>query len=341
MKPILLFSFLLIIPIIVTAQYIPFPDSNTKWSMSRDTWDDPEETPFVDTKHGYVHEMSGDTLIDGLIYQKIFQRFTWWTKNTSAYELDDGTYIPGEFLSGNIQATPFLIGALRQDTMAQKVYFRRLSPSYTDIICIEPITESTLPFNEDILLFDFDMVTGDTIFLGGDDKMLIIENTDSVQYNDGIYRKRYFPLNSYPEFEFIEGIGATTGLFAGIRGEFVEGEWCNLQCFSNEGEYIIGTSVYNCDSIDVVSPVVNIDQNTKFNIYPNPFDQFLQIDFQTVHTGNFQLQIYNSIGHLILNHSISSQESFELDTQQFSKGIYHLSFYKEAKLLGSQKLVKF
>lgn len=318
-------------------QFIPLPSTTAKWSERIDFYNGSPPSS-TSQESGFVHEMKGDTIIDGIEYKQILQRRTW---SYSIYVNETPDTLIVEENANNIQEAPKLIGVMRQDTVAKKVYFRRLIPDLFDIRCIEPILDNALPFNEEILLYDFDMMVGDTVFLGGNNKPVVISNIDSIQYNDGIYRKRYHPQLSGPQnYSFIEGIGTNVTLFAPLTEEFVEGNFCYLECFSVDDEYIIGDGIYNCDSIDVLNPIVEIDLETKINIYPNPFGQYLEIGIKSLDYKNFRIVIFNSLGQQKLDYNASSNEATKINTADFSAGMYLLSIYDGPTLISTQKIIK-
>ena len=324
---------ILLIPQILISQYIPFPQFNATWSMSVDVYDDPNDNPFIDTEEGYVHELNGDTTINGFIYQKIFERQT-WRKRTIYNQLPNGDYIITNDAINYPTSESTLIGLIRQDTVSRKIYFMSLDYSP----CTEP--NGPFPIGEEFLLFDFDLALGDTIQLGLEPELHIIDSIDSIQYNDGIYRKIYFPSESYPEFYFIEGIGASTGLFAGVRGLFVEGEWCSLNCFKENEQYIIGNSIYNCDSIDMITHLTETYSNNEVSIYPNPFNPFLIIDTTIDQFESLQLNIYDALGQLVFKKVITSNQQYQLDTQQLLTGMYLITITNESQLIIAQKFIK-
>ncbi len=334
MKTIFITSLCLFFNTIIFSQYIPFPEENATWSMELDVWDGGNFN--LDRRAGYVHETLGDTLINGLVYKKVYQRLTWWTQDY--FEETDQGIIIDWFASGNYNEAPLLLGGMRQDSAARKVYFIRFIPNLYDIICIQPIDESILPINQEILLFDFDIEEGDTLYLNGPFTPQIIGNVDSVLLNDNLYHKRYQGLSF--NYAFIEGLGSDAGLFAGIRGFFVEGEGCYLKCFNIDGQYLIGEEYFGCDSINTSVPVIEIDHASKIEIAPNPFDDFIQIDIQSTNSDEYQLKLFNVYGQLVIDDKLNTGNQQMVDTHGLTPGIYWLSIYNRGKLLGTQKIIK-
>ena len=311
------------------AQYIPLPDSSARWSISHDLPYDPD-SPYPSMTFGYFHELKGDTLINNISYSKIYQVDTWYR-----FGLSQSPYEK----SGNYSNSPsILIGGLRQDKTNQKVYFRRFISNFYDLKCIQPIEE--LPFDEDILIFDFDAAVGDTIYLGPSQRRHIVTSIESIQFNDNLPRKKYSFGNSFPRFELIEGIGSTAGLFVGIRGLFVEGDICYLNCFTIDNEYIIGNGIYNCDSIDIVSALSESIEKPTVSISPNPFNDFLQIDLEHHHADDLTLQVYNNLGQLMIEKRLHNNHSLRLSTKLLPEGLYILHIKQAWQSLSSQLFIK-
>ena len=135
-------------------QYIPFPESNAVWNQKFQYG----EFPY-DTSYYFQYGFNGDTLINSLLYHKV-------------YRLNDTTL--------NSNAT--YQGCLREDTL-KKVFY---------------IGKGFWPFevyNQEIQLYDFSKTVGDTINYGIYGKKQII-SVDSILINNN-YRKRFHVLWDY------------------------------------------------------------------------------------------------------------------------------------------------
>ena len=70
------------------------------------------------------------------------------------------------------------------------------------------------------------------------------------------------------------------------------------------------------------------DDASELKIYPNPSDDFINIEFQNINKDNFYLTIENTLGQEILrDYFIYSKSSFfhKIDVSSFSNGIYYLN----------------
>ena len=80
-------------------------------------------------------------------------------------------------------------------------------------------------------------------------------------------------------------------------------------------------------TIDFIASV-NLFDISELKIYPNPSDDFINIEFQNINKDNFYLTIENTLGQEILrDYFIYSKSSFfhKIDVSSFSNGIYYLN----------------
>jgi hypothetical protein len=108
---------------------------------------------------------------------------------------------------------------------------------------------------------------------------------------------------------------------------------------------LIVTNVNGCsdtsNAINAVSVGLKELSESKFNIYPNPTRDLLNVNYTLSTNSKIQIQIINSIGQTI--REISTQQPIgtyttTFDTQQFANGIYFIRFIdgtntKEAKVI--------
>jgi hypothetical protein len=124
----------------------------------------------------------GDTVIEDLKYKKVYIQ-----DNDSIADFNNAYYF----------------AAVREDTMAGKVYFRS-EYYYSD--------------GQEHLLYDFSVDVGDTVrfyslWSGLQKKEMTVKSIDSILI-DNHYRKRInFDHENSGEESWIEGIGSTHGLF--------------------------------------------------------------------------------------------------------------------------------
>jgi hypothetical protein len=311
--------FLCFVYSLAAQDYHPFPQTNARWSGSYSGHH--EEVP--NTTQGFYYEIFGDTIIDGNDYQKLYYRPTW--RETRQYvgpdELVINTY--------NDDYPLELVGALRQDVAAKKVYYRHFTYPIYQLCYYE------FPTNEDFLLYDFDLDIGDLHpYIYGE---MALSSIDSITLANGEMRKRYH-FNA--EREFIEGIGSTFGLF-GLYAENFETS-CYLQCLREEETYtyLSYTTTFECDSILVVGTTDLRHPLPDLKLFPNPFDHSIQVAGLDASKQNYQLVINNLLGEEVFRKTISFQESVAIPVPQLPAGAYIINIIVNPNIRVSRKLIK-
>jgi len=334
MKPLLIISLFFCSFSSIFSQYVLPTDKPIRWSMEYRTGGN---NPDYSERLGYYHEMRGDTLINDIHYQKVYQKDTWWHRFYYA-EMTEDTYIE----SGNFDFPEELIGFIRQDSVGQKVYFKKIVGSNQTIQCVE-FPDEGLPPDQEILIFDFDMTVGEEVFLGYPERPHLVE--DSVTYDfftDGVPRTAYNTNFTWLLNYFVEDFGSDAGLFGGALdpqlGLAVE---CHLNCVSIDGNYILGNSLHGCDSIDATVPTVDIENGAYFKISPNPFKHHIQMEYSSsLNNEQIVLSIYDARGLYLSEHHIRPNERQRISTTHLAPGIYILTLRNDQGILASRKLVK-
>ena len=80
----------------------------------------------------------------------------------------------------------------------------------------------------------------------------------------------------------------------------------------------------------------------KTSIFPNPTQNILEVSFEINSNINLQLEIYNTVGKLMLEKKVQVEKNAktEFDVQQFSEGIYFLEIKTEAGHTQTMKFIK-
>lgn len=234
--------------------------------------------------------MLGDTLVGSLNYKKIYQTYATWT---SFYPTPIG---PSNY-----------IGSLREDIPTKKIYF--LNPGTTS----------------ENLLYDFDLVVGDTIAITSmcspDDTVMVV-SIDSVLVN-GNYNKK-FVLGSVSGFctagDLIEGVGSKAGLqqLYSLGFEFSN----QLLCLSvsNSVVYPYGSSIpsYYCAYAVGIGELEN--NELKMTVMPNPVVNAIHIVVNC--SDNYDIEIRNGLGELIHKKTDLQANGPTIDFSDFATGIY-------------------
>src|SRR3990170_4659238 len=207
-------------------KYIPLPLDSAYWRESY-TWQSPFDPPYYDYTE-YINQTAGDTLINGLIYTKIFQKIS---------------------VGGNISND--IIAVLRQDTLKKKIYAIEKDSTNEKILY-----DFNLNIGDTVLSF--------LVFQNNNCDIVTINNIDSLLINE-IYHKEFFTIGCYfpnTDYSFIEGIGGSTGLLAPPSGSM---NWeTKLICSGYNNKTIYPDSSYTCSKL--ITGINNQPAFTKFSV---------------------------------------------------------------------------
>ncbi len=201
--------------------------------------------------------------------------------------------------------------------------------------------------NEESLLFDFTLQTGDTFYMAGSAyenynfcSYFAIAGYDdltvqSVDYQEiaGQQRKviTFHQSGYYGNFQWIEGIGSRNG-FA-LMWEMIDiTDGSLLSCFqNNQGTFLFnGATSCNLDTS-------NFKANFTSVIFPNPVTAVSKVQFSSEITID-TIKIYDLTGKLISEEKINTT-NFMLNRSKFNPGIYFLQFFNNHKLISNTKFV--
>jgi hypothetical protein len=244
MKNLIVLSFLLI-SLSGKAQIPDYFSNNPEWRAS--LWfGGYGSCKLVDE---YVEYINGDTLIDGKVYNKMFTRgygYEVWIGPPPVYNCDFNRYHYNS-----------IAAYVRQE--GKRVY------------CLDPW------FNEELLLYDFDLRVGDTLpmtdycFTWGD--MPVVVAIDSMLVGSE-YRKVF--ETDYDYFvgkHFYEGIGYGGG-FLGDCSIFSEYPSI-LHCYAVDGVTYLPELYGDCELNVGVS---EIETEMAIHVYPNPVHDFMVLE---------------------------------------------------------------
>lgn len=214
--------------------YIPFPVSNATWYQYYypDYYWEPGRQPRY-LVHGLRDQ---DTTVQYNLYRKLY-------------------YFRNDLLDP-MEAT--CVGAIRE-TEDKKVYYRNFGEMNYPV-----------PDTGEILLYDFDVRTGDTIrgnYYSGTE-YLVVSGFDAVLIN-GEYRKRIL-FKDFVYSTWIMGMGNERGLLFPSGDLPTNGMWGDLVCFYQDGEKIFHNESYqNC--YEPPSGTANMEYGQQgVKVFPNP-----------------------------------------------------------------------
>ncbi|MDT8411292.1 MAG: T9SS type A sorting domain-containing protein [Vicingaceae bacterium] len=304
---------------LVAQTYHPFPDSSAVWRIEYCYLPTPISSPYC---FRYSNFINGDTIINGNTYSKI--------------------YSSDVLASDTLNA--LFVGAVREDTnkrvylFADSIALYNINNQNPSGLCNDDI------LNKEVLLYDFSVSVGDTVFYQYvDSSRIYITSIDSVLVQSQ-YLKRYnyyfissgincpsYKNGLFTGFYYIEKIGHHSGIFEPYL-YYLNDDWNNLLCFEDtEIAYPDSLACYNAVGINDAT----IKENS-VKIYPNPNNGIFNIESPSV-TDEVLVTIYNTSGQQIESLSIKGKGSIDISKQ--SNGIYFVKAVKNSDIT-TLKLIK-
>ncbi len=248
----------------------------------------------------FILKMEGDTIVDGKEYKRIYN-----TRDTINQIWTQSNQL------------------IREDS-SKKVWIRNYSVG-------QP---------EEMLLYDFNLVVGDSfaINLDGDFMCKIpVINVDSIVLSNGELRKRItfsFQLfgDIFEEVYWIEGIGSQFGLITHLYGycEWIDfGRW--LRCYFEDGERVYG-QVPEDECFRLITSTADLESPTSFSVFPNPAMDQLNLTLPGAESRHWE--IFNYQGQVALKGKVDNR-NHQISIRNLSSGIYFLKIEN----LGIQKLM--
>lgn len=242
-------------------------------------------SPTLPHRKTTSYSISGDTVLDGTSYKKLF-----------------GT-IHEDLSNWQLQ------GALRENADGQ-VFFRAYKSNHT----FE---------NQESLLYDFSMQMGDSIYYYDNPTscLKLLRVNDTILEGENTPRKKYvfrMEENGHPTIHgnetWIEGIGSEFGLlFPGSR--FLVGGTYDLLCYYEDDDLIWQNPNFNSCYLST-DGVEESEAGVSLSVHPNPAKDLVRIEGLE----SSEVQIYNTLGQLVsVNHNTN-----EISVRDLPKGIYLL-----------------
>lgn len=196
-----------------------------------------------------------------------------------------------------------------------------------------------LNYNVDTL-YNFNLSIGDSVYfnLAYYPQNIAIINIDSIQIN-GIYFKRFFfdePAgpNSFDIFNevWIEGIGSHHGpLFPNEPRKFAT-EWpdkLDLTCSFTDGIQYWNNPSYDDCFINIILGIKEPSKN-EFDIYPNPFEDFINIEKVNFEYEVTNVDIYNIQGYKVYSEKIMNNKQ-RIILDHLPIGVYYVRINQGSK----------
>jgi len=163
--------------------------------------------------------------------------------------------------------------------------------------------------NNETLLYNFNLIEGDTFHLNYDDFdcELLVTQVDSFQLLTGEYRKRIRLVSTndpdpnqpwYGFKDWIQGIGSTTSLTRYYRSCYTDYPFDLLCFYKDDNLEYSNPNNQTC----FITPITDITQDEEVFIFPNPSNNTIEIKTDATF---LNVNIHNFNGQLILKSSES------------------------------------
>ncbi|MEM1357698.1 MAG: T9SS type A sorting domain-containing protein [Bacteroidota bacterium] len=276
------------------AQYIPTAVEGANWVMLD------SDLEFSQGYYAFLRTISGDTIINQKAYKKLYEhRLVYWP--------EEG--VPPLAAPYEVLPERRLIGMLRDDTTAQRVYgIMRIGRR-----------EGAADFTPDTLLQEYSLEMGDTLkgwgFDTGGGALVVTEVL--YEYHFGRQRK---VLKSW-DGPYYEGIGSLFyGPSSGGSSYITNSETHVLvdYCLGDFGECRLW-----------LTPVAELTQDIKIIISPNPFAHFINLETKRPFSKTITTRLLNTLGETISTTKLTGQAT--ISTENLPAGIYFLEFRQGSK----------
>lgn len=320
---------------ISTAQaYRPFLVDSAHWTIEEDYCVggcDPANSPdrmdcYVSSI--YTFKIDGDTIVGISVYKKLTQNIV-TTVNTGG---NGRCFWPYQ----NGVVTCDVVGLLWEDTMARKVYIRK----------INYITSSSWE-TQDSLFFDFSLQIGDTMKnLAFADTFYVVDSINYSGFNSGFGYYVQYPVKTWylhcvqdsnniyiANMKLYESIGSSVG-FWGYQPAF-EGVYAtrlNSYCIGNDStcRFVCSTPLGTAS----ISP-----QQVSIAVYPNPAKDILTLDISNVTPYQDMRFVVSDILGQEVRSEIITKAKTEIDISAYQPGIYVWHLLSDKSIIQSGRVV--
>ena len=283
-------------------QYVPLVDTNKVWS----NW---SIISYWGTPTYYI-KIGGDTIIDSKQYKKMY-------RTTDTLQVMWNRYAEG----------------IREDD--KRIYVKFDS--------------------DERMLYDFNIEVGDTFLTNIDYHycQMVVAVIDSVELeNNEIRRRIVFSFESntqneqcvlsnnvIPDEEWIEGIGSKRGLMPVLLlyESVLADHWEFLLCFHENDTLKYINSNFSVCYLAVNTQEYDKSQNIK--VYPNPFSDYLTLEFEDFTFNHCSILLYNTLGVEVQRIDNITQNRVVIQRNNLPQGFYFLRVICDNKNLGVRKII--
>lgn len=208
-------------------------------------------------------------------------------------------------------------GGIRQNIEEKKVYYHN--------------------GEQEILLYDFSLEQGDSIYYPNLDYYKVVEFVSTINI-DGQERKQWYFYHTesfgYYEDIWIEGIGSIMAdglLFPYNCQKPLNGTETYFGCFT-DGEivYINGNACGNgCPCDNWLVDTEDLDTENKISILPNPAKDAINIELNDLGFKKYKLEILSSNGKILRTEDELTTNLVKLNVSSLSTGFYFIRIVSE------------
>ena len=266
---------------------------------------------IFDNASTYYYKIGGDTIIDSKQYKKMYR-----TTDT---------------LQIIWHLTPF--GIREED---KRIYVK-------------------FPFEPEEMLYDFNIEVGDTFFttiIHYPHCQMVVSSMDSVELENHEFRRRIvfsyesntpneqcdLSIYDVPNEEWIEGIGSKRGLlpFFLYFGSMPPGNEFLLCFHENDTLKHINSYIPVCY---LASNTQEYDKSQNIKVYPNPFSDYLTLEFEDFTFDHCSILLYNTLGVEVQRIDNITQNRVVIQRNNLPQGFYFLRVICDNKNLGVRKII--
>lgn len=104
------------------------------------------------------------------------------------------------------------------------------------------------------------------------------------------------------------------------------------------------SSVFATQQMSLQNPFqsdsTDIFEIQKLKLYPNPVNDYLNIEYDILYIKEAKLQIYNSIGAVVYTKKLEEKrDNFKIPVSEYESGLYFCSLQIDGKLLNTKKIL--
>ncbi len=201
-----------------------------------------------------------------------------------------------------------------------------------------------LEIDDFIILYDFSMVPGDTLFYI-DDFYFVLDSIGTVELNGEEYRLQY-GRTTFTKYTILEGVTIVNEKFGAMNDYlfldipdycFLDGPCQTPRCYEDDDFPLLQLSVVDCEHL-----ITSTDEPLPpqgLAISPNPATGLVQVAFSGP-VKNTELHLFSPNGQRLKTWEIQNGSTQkEVDLGGFPDGLYFIQWRQDGEAVGSGKIM--